>query len=271
MASKEHNEQIANAVNILRPEFPQRDRIRHAMQQLVHSDTYFSTIPRDIFNIIYELLPELRQTHPKDQLASAFNCLAEFNAKYRIQGGFYDNDKIRRDFPELNTDNPWREILLKFIDGKPRFFIHGATQYLGINPTNNMHRVLKNVYETQPQCSHVFELSDNSYAESLNKLYTRSRDMPKESRYDLWDDINVFLLPCGLCCVFIDHKVYAIDLTTKQTIEIKLAYYKLIAISGFSMILVDDFGNITHHENNSNVIEACEYTSHFLSIILKKL
>lgn len=124
---------IAAAIRLLRPEFNLRENLRTALQQLIdRNTTYFSTVPKDITNIVVSFVPLLQvgaNTGCAVNLLQDRENFAGFLAKYQIADEdmehpkhpnrtYLSRNKLVQDFPEHILLLMGDKISIKLIDNK---------------------------------------------------------------------------------------------------------------------------------------------------------
>jgi hypothetical protein len=258
--------QLSQAIDKLRPEFPQRDCLRRELLQLfTQPGAYFATIPRDICNIIADMVPDLRMSYPAEPFKSTDQLLADFNAKYRGQNRLYDIDKLRRDFPETPMVNNRVSLNVKFINGCPQFFTRTIDKYLGTDRETGVTTIMINI---RPDV-HIYRISKDLGTCQSNLIYNN-----KNSLYVPWgfNNDNIFLLPCGLCCVYNRELRTAFVTDIQNNLQIDVNVDMFTEFKSY-VALFDDFGQKIEISNDVVVksldaVTASEYTTVFLRILI---
>lgn len=133
------------AINELRPEFPQRDSIRQALQNCCRANnhTYFQTIPYDIVGIIHKFIPDLRRKYTSADIEQMHNDAVvqyhQFMARYLHHRAnnvnYLSISQITQDFPELVPIQRYQTLYIKIVSGQLLVYLYNSVDpiYLGNN------------------------------------------------------------------------------------------------------------------------------------------
>lgn len=245
---------VTEAIRQLRPQFAERERLRESFQQL--RETYINTIPQDIIDIIFGMIP-LLQVGP-ESIQMEHEKFIEFSDKYQIiEDGVRkiknDNEpcvsriNLIRDFPEHTLMLAERRADIKWIGDKLYIVGPENTHYAGqkyfIRDHYRGRATLINFVDS-PTC--------------------------KQTNYS---DICIHrVLPCGLAIgtlVAGDRNQYLMDFDNEQYILLDLPD----GWTGTPTIInmMDDYGKIHKYPNTETIIAGVlgKQFGRFLTILLE--
>lgn len=232
---------LAQAINHFRPEFGIRDQLRDACKKAANENTYFATIPKDICDIILEMVPDLRQTYTQEQFANARAIYDQFLQQY-------GSDDIN---PDPNcVQNLNRSKIMEGFNPDPEL----------ITGSNIIHFKMQHNNQIVVSLKYSFQLPTRIITHDANIPYTNKSNHEKYLTYSSYPR---WILPCGLVlvlhrpitcpdenckCDAINIKQYLLinpenitevnqQLSSDQYIEI----FDIDALDGG--LLFDDFGN----------------------------
>jgi hypothetical protein len=162
--------------------------------------------------------------------------LADFNAKYRGQNRLYDRVKLKQDFPELIDDYGSDILNVKFINGRPQFFMHTIDKYLGTDRETGLTTILINRnFQAHGQ---IYRISKNLCMCMKELIFNNSLNLmvPWGMFYE-----HIYLLPCELCLVrdLGARLAFITDIQNNSRIDVNDAIF---AGDILYKSLVDDFG-----------------------------
>lgn len=215
---------------------------RHALREYINiartTDTYFATIPKDIIDIILEMVPDFRQTYTDEQIMRASQQYSDFRDKY-IDYANQINPQYKTElFTKMNDSYPPSTVYIKSIHHGQHAKLtslrvgiiyvskHRFVYRRPLPNENNPHRTM---YKTN--CRHMVE---NDPISNIEELFT------------VHDELDyVFLLPCGLTLVMLDRqnqvpKSYLLDFDNDKYIKVEYSSTTLD-------YLIDDFGRKIEH------------------------
>lgn len=202
----------------LSPEIQQRDQIRTILDELRKgSDQYFATIPKDICDIIFQMIPDLRVSwhdskHPcgysqefSEFLTKSRESLNNFINTYRndhvvqplgIDLTIVDGKKLNSDFPQTVGAEHGGMIGVKFIAGQPRFALHRewvTKVYIG---DQFDHMQMPNNCTDDPSIAPKYcENADEKYNLFLQRVINK------------WFQAKpIHILPCGLILMYVEQR-----------------------------------------------------------------
>lgn len=280
--------EVSEAILQLRPQFVERLELIAAFVQLAKAETYFSTIPKDITNIILELVPDLRTCYLGqyyqiidkigDQYEKFLNkySVSPNSLVYRDHMPSLSLSKLQKDYPYLNFLN--RECIhVKIIDDHPIFA--GQSQWNPMYQGNDQY-ILTTLYESIGVTPTNY-MVESSMHRSSGTLHPKIAEL---SNKKLWytgpsGSFTICILPCGLVFKQIEYSDYTCeqflcDPTTNTRIAVNHTYTKygdsgkrIIPIANFRIQFMDDFATV--HNPNMNylkMLKLSQYSSEFAVI-----
>lgn len=258
--------QLCDAIEELRPEFAERDRLSQTVLDLTtsdHRDTYFATIPRDIVGIIREYLPNLRRRYTiadiQQIIADSATQYNQFMARYLkyVQNGniYLDKGILLADFPELVSMTHVMGFDVKIVNGHPCFYRHAAmgAVYMG----NNYFSL------TTPGGGR------DTIVQSIGQTLLQTAGGHRAPQ----DYMSARLLPCGLVLSHraniekpgFDNRIYSLtDPANHKSIDVdfdRTIHYGLLPM--------DDYGDSHPLSYNVNALLLCDNTGGFLKVDAK--
>lgn len=236
---------ISQAINLLRPDMANRDQIIDSILQDVGKKhkMYFSTIPRDIINIILDMVPSLRQRDFDAQIKQAVENYANFVQTYITISSTrteLNRSRIIHDFCDRHRrgychDNRCCVKLMTFASNDSTKNDNKYGVYLTHDPGEYF--IGNNKYIHRDSHSGAILVHDITKETELSKTCTTL------SHCTQWFlAVNIFLLPCKLL-VTIDtmHKIYhVVDMEADSRIRCTIAG---TLPNKLDRTLINDLGN----------------------------
>lgn len=248
---------IVDAIHQLKPEFA----IRSAQIDIIAQPFgYFSTIPRDIHEIIKSFVPDLRQSYC-DQIEFINQQYKQFLSDY----GSDQTDEIGEpaiDWDKLSTSpnliiccdmpTPFNVVEIKIVDSKIYLYANIVVGYYD-------HLTL-------------FNLTTSPIGIKIDPIWRLSNDTGKPITWHIKSDIDHrirHILPCGLLCVDVGNDMFLVNPQTNQHARISHDYNRINKYArGLKSphLLIDDFGIGT--DINKNAANLSPHSPFLYRIIL---
>lgn len=244
---------VVEAIDTLCLDFNIAEKFRHVVTQLNgFGDTYFSTIPRDIVDIIVPYIGRPRQRNQNfDQAIKSYN---KFMKKYTN-----NLDLLKRDYPEqFRNIVPGSVVHIKYIANKLVVFGTDSTIYRYIGSSSGVPRTFQ------------YSSTGCTIEPNIRAISQNPADFPEYyGKYPIYDPI--FILPCGLILMnngrFTrtrmpdSYKEFLYNIDTNEAVEV----FTIHNHKHYDR-LMDDYGDITEIYISTVIREWSDLTIDFLRI-----
>lgn len=278
---------IAAAIDYLRPLFAENDQKRVFMSNLPYG-TYFATIPRDIYHIIFDMLPNMRQTFTEQAFVPAYVSYREFMNNYRFRHstdvGIYDEKVLVYDvfIPSLDKYKICADFAQLGKRGRTRTdccgkmgMLHELEDKFNINRTQEfaigrLDIILSHEYIFGGTTRWEFVIIKHRFSPNEERL---TIPITLQLDWKLSCDIQIWKLPCGLVVIQMTDKLYVMDpepylgMDSQPPILVQILGEQATTIK--EKTLIDDYGQITEYSVSLPIYNwsdlTCEYVKMFMT------